>query len=352
MSMRWAGVARLGGIGDNLIVASTLRPLKKLGYNVEVITSEFASVVYLNSPFVDKLSIKREGDIPTGPEWQKWFVARSNEYDVFAHLSHTGEVRHALFRDSTPFWWRPEYRRKICAGSYLETAHDIVGVPYDFGPTFFPTDHELEEQAIARTKIGGDYVAWVVAGSRPDKIYPASCMAIPRLIKELGCRVVLVGIGEKQGALAKHIETTVRQTNSSLNNLFATKSFGDPGFSVRRSLTTVLGASLVITPDTGAAWAVAMEPMPKIVLLSHASAENITKHWVNTTSLHADVNRVPCWPCHRLHDDMTTCTPSKDNPNAAACIDDIPVEKILKTADRLLQAVPLKPIKAGWLEAQ
>jgi hypothetical protein len=32
----------------------------------------------------------------------------------------------------------------------------------------------------------------------------------------------------------------------------------------------------------------AFEAMPKIMLLSHASEENITKHWVNTTTLHAD----------------------------------------------------------------
>lgn len=332
---RWACVARLGGIGDNLIAASTLRPLKKLGYSVEVITSELAQVVYVNNPHVDKLSVKKEGDIPGGDEWHKWFVGRSREYDIFAHLSHTGEVRHALFKGSTPFWWRPEYRRKLCAGSYLETAHDIVGVPHDFGPTFFPTEDEWAAQVEGKKKTG-EYIAWVVSGSRPDKIYPAAPMVIPRLIKELSISVVLIGISQQQGAMAKHIETTVRQTNSSLDGLFASKSFGDPDFSIRRSLTTVLGAKLVITPDTGAAWAASMEEMPKIVLLSHASAENITKHWVNTTSLHADQNRVPCWPCHRLHDDMSTCTPSVDNSNAPACMSDISVEKIVETARRLL----------------
>jgi hypothetical protein len=85
----------------------------------------------------------------------------------------------------------------------------------------------------------------------------------------------------------------------------------------------------VVTPDTGIGWAVAMEQMPKVALMSHASDENITKHWVNTTTLCADQNRVPCWPCHRLHDDITTCMPSKDNPQASACMADISVQQIV-----------------------
>jgi hypothetical protein len=93
-------------------------------------------------------------------------------------------------------------------------------------------------------------------------------------------------------------------------------------------------SDLVITPDTGTGWATAMEPMPKILLHSHASKENIAKHWVNTTSLHADTNRVPCWPCHRLHDDMSTCKSAKDNPNAAACMADISVQSIVETVEK------------------
>ena len=76
--------------------------------------------------------------------------------------------------------------------------------------------------------------------------------------------------------------------------------------------------------------------MPKVVLHSHASVENIAKHWVNTVSLHADPNNVPCWPCHRLHDTVDTCIPNKDMGGAAACISDISVETILENAERLL----------------
>jgi len=65
----WAAVCRFGGVGDNLVAASTLRPLKKLGYNVEVITTKKGSnthTVFLNNPFIDKLSLKDDGEIPGG----------------------------------------------------------------------------------------------------------------------------------------------------------------------------------------------------------------------------------------------------------------------------------------------
>jgi ADP-heptose:LPS heptosyltransferase len=341
---RWAGVARLGGLGDNLVAASVCRPLKRLGYNVEVITSAYYHMVFLNNPFIDKLSVKKDGEIPEGAEWQKWFKGRAGEYDKFVNFSHSMEVRHALQVNSTPFWWPQDYRRKLCAGSYLETVHDIMGVPYEFGPLFYPTEEETDRAAQTRKEqIGGKYVAWVIAGSRIDKVYPYAAMAIARIIKELGISVVMVGHGGKQFEYAKQMTEHVQRQNSDIKKLHLALAPGDsdPGghqhWGVRRSLTQTLLADLVITPDTGMAWAVAMEPMPKIVTLSHASVENITKHWFNTTTLTADPDRVPCWPCHRLHDDISTCTPNKDMGQAAACISDIPVETLLSECKRLLE---------------
>lgn len=340
---RWACVARFGGVGDNLIAASVLRPLKKLGYMVEVLTTaKDTHTVYLNNPFIDKLSLKADGEIPGGSDWQKWFAARQGEFDLFVNLSHTCEYRHALFADQTQFWWPQDYRRKLCAGSYLETVHDVVGVPHMFGPLFFPTEEEKERAAKTRDEqIGGRYIAWVISGSRIDKIYPYTGMVICRIIKELNIPVVLIGVGDKQFEFAQKIQDDVRRTNSSLKGLHLALSpaNSDPGghqnWSIRRSLTQAMAADLVVTPDTGVAWAVAMEDVPKLVMVSHSSVENITKHWVNTVTLHADPDNVPCWPCHRLHNDISTCTPNKDGGHAAACISDISVETVVTEVERL-----------------
>jgi hypothetical protein len=87
---------------------------------------------------------------------------------------------------------------------------------------------------------------------------------------------------------------------------------------------------VVVTPDTGVWWAVAFEQNAKVLLLSHGSVENVAKHAVNTTVLHADPHRVPCWPCHKLHDDHTTCVSNSDN-TGAACISDTSVERLVAT---------------------
>jgi ADP-heptose:LPS heptosyltransferase len=342
---RWAAVARYGGVGDNLVAASPLPLLKRMGYMVEVITSEPNHVVFHNNPYVDKLSVKKpERDLPKDNllEWQRWHESRAREYDVFGHLSHSMEGRHAVFQTMTSFWWPADYRRKVCAGSYLETAHDICGVPYEFGPLYFPTDEERERARETKRKVGERCVTWVISGSRIDKVYVNTGLVVARVIRELGVPVVLMGAGEKEDSMAASIREFVQAQNSSLEGLHLALSHksaergGDLDWPLRRSLAFACGSDVVVTPDTGPAWAVAFESMPKVVMVSHASVENITKHWINTKTLHADPNRVPCWPCHRLHDVPETCVPNKDN-NGAACISDISVEEMLQSVREALQ---------------
>lgn len=339
MSANWAGVCRFGGVGDNLVAASVCRPLKKLGYKVEFITTDKGSnthTVFLNNPFIDKLSLKREGDIPSGGlEWQRWFATRSHEYELFANLSHSMEYLHSFFESQTQFWWPQDFRRKIAAGSYLETVHNIFGVPHIFGPLFFPTDEEVANaRRVCEETVGRRFLAWVVSGSRLDKIYPYAAMTIARIIVELDIPVVLFGIGEKQAQMAEQIRDHVIRQNGTRDMFHMAVQDLLPveqRWPLRAALTTVMQADCVVTPDTGTAWAVAFEEMPKIVMVSHASAENITKHWINTTTLHADPMRVPCWPCHRLHDNEATCTPNKDGGHAAACISDISAQTIVES---------------------
>ncbi len=337
MSVGWACIARFGGIGDNLICASPLRPLKRLGYKVEMLTDHKHGVVFQNNPHIDKLTILPDNHIPTGPDWAKWFERKSKEYEQFFHLSHTCEGRHALNVGSSEFWSPPAYRRKRCAGSYLETVHDFCGVAHDFGPLYFPTeDEQVRAKRTRDEQIGGPYIAWVISGSRIDKLHPYGGMAVARIIHELGIPVVAFGAGGVQYEHAKAIsEHLVRQNGSDKGYHVALSPEGsDPGgpqhWDMRRSLAQLLLADVVVTPDTGLAWAASMEPMPKVVMVSHASAENITTHWRNTITLHADPAVIPCWPCHRLHDTIETCVPMKDLGKAAACMGDISTELIVE----------------------
>jgi ADP-heptose:LPS heptosyltransferase len=337
---RWAAVARLGGIGDNLIAASVLSPLKRMGYMTEVISSEPNHVVYLHNPHIDKLSVKNvERDLPQNDlaAWQKWFESRASEYDVFLHASHTCEGRHAVFPTMTSFWWPVEYRRKLCAGSYLETVHDIAGVPYEFGPLFYASDEEKHNAAQVKQTIGPRCIVWIVSGTRIDKVYPYSPMAIARIIREVGAPVVVMGgPSDKELSMVHAIRDSVERQNGTRKGLHLAvpASGGDKSWPLRTSLAFAQSCDLMVSPDTGPAWACAFEPTAKIIMVSHASAENITKHWRNTTTLHADNDRVPCWPCHRLHNDPSTCVVNKDG-NGAACISDISVETLVSTVAKV-----------------
>ena len=168
-------------------------------------------------------------------------------------------------------------------------------------------------------------------------MYPAATMAVARLVREVGPVVLIGGPSDKEHSMSLAIKEHVELANGSRKGLhLAIPANGtEKCWSLRPALTFLQQCDLVITPDTGPAWAVAMEPMPKVVMVSHASAENITKWWMNTITLHADPDRVPCWSCHRLHEDPSTCVVNKEG-NGAACISDISVE-LLVTA-----------VKAAW----
>jgi FkbM family methyltransferase len=330
----WAGVTRGGGIGDNIVTSSVLPGLKKRYGHVEVISASPHHVVFENNPYIDKLSVHAPEDIPleSGPNWH-WI--RSKEFEFYINLSHSIEFQQAFFSSQYQFQWPKEARHKIANRSYLEVAHDIALIPYDeIAPAFYPTKEEVSDAQAIKQKIGGHFIAWVIKGTRCDKIHPYAPSIIAKLIQEIKLPVVLMG-SSRELELANLIRADLIKINGDANGL--RRAITEPGdeWPIRRSLTFAQQADLVIGPDTGVLWACAMRDMPKIVMLSHASPENITKYWVRTSTLHADVNRVDCWPCHRLHDNMVTCRQNEEQ-TGAACISDISVKSIVQEAHKLL----------------
>jgi len=339
-------IIRLGGIGDNLIASSVLPLLLAKEYIVDVMAQAPQHVTFENNPYITgRLIVKQPGDIPGGEAWQQYFVDRGKEYDLCVNLSHSLETKLALFKNETAFWWPQEFRRRMCGRSYLEYAHDICGVPYDFsvGPGFYPTEEELNKAAETLEKVAPDgnrqVIGIPISGSRIDKSWPFLPLLCARLLERLNVAIVLFGDSERDKLIAEHVQDFVKLWRGNLDNLHAAITIKDKAdWPIRRALTTLRLCDLVLTPDTGLAWGVAMAKLPKVMIVSHASPENITKHWVNTVTLHADPERVPCWPCHRLHDDPSTCVQSKDESivPSAACMADIDHDTVFNTIARLL----------------
>lgn len=325
-------------------MASSVLPLLAKHYTtVDVITNEPHHVVFENNPFIDRLIVVRREDMPEGGlEWQMWFVRRSHEYDKLIHLSHSMELTLALTPDQTPFWWADKPRRMLCGHSYLERAHDIAEVPHIFdpGPRFYPTETEWDKALDTKAKMGPVVIGWVLSGSRIDKVYPQTSMAIARILRETGVPVCMFGTPGKNFETAKQILRQVELMNGNHDGLHLALSdnIEKPNWPMRRALTQIQTCDVVVSPDTGLAWATAMTDQRKIILLSHASPENITKHWLNTVSLHADQQAVPCHPCHRLHTDMTTCKPNESN-TGAACISSISTETVVQSVKDALQFI-------------
>jgi ADP-heptose:LPS heptosyltransferase len=168
-------------------------------------------------------------------------------------------------------------------------------------------------------------------------------MAVARLLKEQNMAVIMFGAKDRADfEMARTIHEHVKANNSTDANLhLALSPQGTDTWPIRRSLTTAMLCDLVITPDTGMGWGVAMETVPKIMLHSHASQKNITAHWKNTISM---IPTVACWPCHKLHNVKQTCEAEQAangmtiDPEAkgAACITSISVEDILQATHKAL----------------
>lgn len=334
----WACVVRVGGCGDNLIASSVLPGLKDKFDCVEVIARAPNHVVFENNPYIDKLTVWPEDEAPSDAvSWQKMLARRAKEYAFFINLSHSCECSLVFMEGQTQFWWPDKIRRELCDRSYLSMVHDICDVPHNFAPMFYPTDKETLQAydtlgKVRSMKPGSVTVGWVLSGSRVDKIWPYAHLAIGRLLSELDCSVVMLGAPhQKDFEMAKAIQKQVQKQNGTDHGLHLAMSSHDErklDWPLRRVLTQVQHVDILVSPDTGPAWAAAVLPIPKVILLSHASPKNITTGWQNTRTLHADPERVPCWSCHRLHETFETCRKAPDM-EAAACMADISVSAVL-----------------------
>ena len=74
---------------------------------------------------------------------------------------------------------------------------------------------------------------------------------------------------------------------------------------IRKVFALAQVANVVVGTETAVINAVAHEPMLKIVLLSHSSNENLTRDWNETIAM--EPRAIPCYPCHRIHQDPTHC---------------------------------------------
>lgn len=307
------GVVRTGAYGDALWAASLLPHLKAEGYQVTFYADPPGEAVLRHDPHIDALMLTGSpclGLDDLGPYW----AHEQKRYDRWINLAESVEKNLLAVCNDLRFFWPASERRRIFNRNYLEAVHDLAGVPHDFQQRFYATDAE-REQAIERRSTGTKHAVIAPSGSTLPKFWPY----VPDLAGQLIARGFEVWVlGDLRGcALPEHASLHVIGTQ----------------WPIREAMAFTQQAELVIGEETALTNAVAQESMRKIVLLSHSTEENLTKHWVNTTALHGDA---ACYPCHQIHYNQNGwhhCNHNKAT-DGAQCQADITPERVIAAVDQ------------------
>lgn len=314
-------VIRYGGYGDMLLMSSILPSLHEDGWHVTVNTTPRGQDALLHDPNVDAWIIQDTDQVPNhvlGPYW----AAIGSRYDRVINLSESIEGALLALPGRPQHGWPDELRRKISNVNYFERTHDIARVPPPFRPAFYPTEEERAWAIEERAKIAGKAVLWCLSGSSMHKTYPYMDSIVARLMMETDATVILVG-----DEMCRHLEQGWE------NEPRVWRRSGV--WSIRQTLAFAQVCDVVAAPETGILYAVAHDKaVRKVVLLSHSSHENLTKHWPNTSALAAGVH---CWPCHRMHYGSEFC-PQHEITGSAICAANIPAGKVY---DAITKAVPI-----------
>jgi ADP-heptose:LPS heptosyltransferase len=220
--------------------------------------------------------------------------------------------------------------------NYLEIQHELACVPHKPQVKFYPTKEEKNWARETRGRMApGPVVLYSLAGSSVHKTWAGMDNVIAGvMLHSEETTVVLVGGPEcviLEGGWDK--EKRVVKTSGR--------------WSIRQSLAFLDQADIVIGPETGVMNAAACMPMPKIVLLSHSTHENLTRDWVNVYPVWAKESSCPrregVPACHTLHYGWEHCKLDK-NTSTAQCQADIDPQDVYSVMEKcLLEAEAKEP---------
>jgi len=320
-NVKTACVVRYGGFGDMLQVASILPLLKDQGYRVCVNVTERGENICDSDPNIDELLIQKTDQISIDRLTEYW-EKMSPCFDKFIQLSESIEGSLLLVGDrveklngkATKVPGNPKFYNlskedvhELCNVNYMERIHDLAEVPHVFNPKFFPTSKEKEWAKKIRKKIKfRNIILWALSGSSVHKVYPWTDIVITKVLKyrpdscfiTVGdniCQMLEVGWEDEKRVITKSGKWSIRETLSFLEH-----------------------CSVVVGPETGILNAASTLDCHKIVLLSHSSKENLSKHWKNTSSLEPEEYDNFCFPCHKMHYGFSTCY-RDDESGGAMC---------------------------------
>jgi ADP-heptose:LPS heptosyltransferase len=244
-----------------------------------------------------------------GMFWQ-WFevygAPGAKRFDKWINLTESIEANLLAMPGNVKFAWSPSARHAMTNYNYLEFQHLVGNVPYVPTFKFYATEAEVRwrNEERARMKKAGieKYILWALAGSsRTHKIYPHA-PAIWEHVMEHYPKWGVLTVGDPSCVeFEKGHEAQPRMWPTSSR------------YTMRQVLLMMETADVVVGPETGVMSAASFYPMPKIVFLSHSTVENLTRDWVNTTSMWAPKTHCPgrgkneAPACHKMLPSFDGC---------------------------------------------
>lgn len=325
-----AAIVRLGGNGDALWAASVAAHLAADGYHVTVYCASNGADVLRHDPHVHQIV-----ELPTGvlddSELIQYWAHEAVKFDKWVNLINSVEGRLLPHESQQDFYLPQAVRHRLMNINYLDQVHAWAELPTD-APSrqkFYPSEDEVAWAAGMRARLPGPLVVVSPSGSGPFKRWP-HVQKFMELMADAGVYTVVLGdlaglqdldLLERHGIEYGHV--VGRE------------------WPLRAALAYALQADAVVATESVFANAVAFEPMPKVVLLSHSSAENLTRDWINTAALEAPV---ACHPCHRIHNVRAQFCGRDTVTGAAACMAHYSAETV---AELVLRALGLDQKKAA-----
>ena len=311
-----ACIVRYGAIGDQLQSAALLHALAEEGYHITWMCEPTGELVMRHDPRIDRFYFQNKDQVPNDELMAYWAVQRT-KYDKWINLCETVEGTLLAMPGRMLYEFSHEARHAVCDHNYLEFQAKVAELPFRPEHRFYASDEEeaRSKRFIARIAEGMNpgwgigqrwikpyVVMFALAGSSVHKTYPHMDAVVDWILVEIpNAHVVFVG-----DDACRLLECNYTEHER------VTCASGE--MDLRDTLTLARHCDLVIGPETGVLNCVAFEANAKIVLLSHSSHENLTKHWNNTDALHA--SGVPCYPCHQLHSTFDKCWEHEESGTA------------------------------------
>ena len=303
-------IVRYGGFGDMIVAAAVIAGLKnERGLRVVVNTQEQGYDILRSDPYVDELWVQNRGLVPPDERIDRYWGRLNEGFDYYVNLSESVEVSLLAYPGRVQYRWPRRLRNQVMDVNYLERTLDIAGLSHVWidHARFHPTEGEKKWAMKERRKVGLGIpvVVFSLSGSSLHKAYPHADVVMGNLMAA-NPRLKIVTVGDYS---CKILEYGL--------NKFPRIIRRSGRWSIRQTLAFAQVADVVLGTETGVLNAVGMESVPKVVMLSHSTEENLTKHWQNTQALKPDF-RAWCYPCHKMHLTADTC-PRDETTRASIC---------------------------------